>query len=167
MSSDPGCAQRPEDPASDHDDSAEDRAGDLADVMAALTARDPPPPPSSSSGADGLKNEAAAQAKRKGQGPPSRPKLTGRKLSLQERGPGQGGHAASNRGTPRKPTVESKSVSISDAQVRLIITTQDCIQLNQYKLQTEIGKGSYGVVKLAYNQDDDKYYVSLLVFKRI
>ncbi|PKU31735.1 hypothetical protein llap_17961 [Limosa lapponica baueri] len=34
----------------------------------------------------------------------------------------------------------------------------DCVQLNQYKLQSEIGKGSYGVVKLAYNENDDKYY---------
>lgn len=61
---------------------------------------------------------------------------------------------------------------------------QDCIQLNQYKLKTEIGKvinhphaevnhegrcinlvsslqGSYGVVKLAWNEDSEQYYVSL------
>uniref|UniRef100_A0A3Q2FP57 non-specific serine/threonine protein kinase n=2 Tax=Cyprinodon variegatus TaxID=28743 RepID=A0A3Q2FP57_CYPVA len=68
-----------------------------------------------------------------------RPHLSARKLSLQERGTYQ-------------PTVESKRVSISDSQ--------DCIQLNQYKLKSEIGKGSYGVVKLAYNEDDDKHYVS-------
>uniref|UniRef100_A0A8C7EFQ2 Protein kinase domain-containing protein n=1 Tax=Nothoprocta perdicaria TaxID=30464 RepID=A0A8C7EFQ2_NOTPE len=37
---------------------------------------------------------------------------------------------------------------------------QDCVQLNQYKLKDEIGKGSYGVVKLAYNEDDNTYYVS-------
>ncbi|CAL8266695.1 unnamed protein product [Merluccius merluccius] len=161
MSSDPGRAGRPADPA-DLDDSADEHAGDLADVMAALTARDPPPPPSSSSssGTNGLKNGAAAKAKRKGQGPPSRPQLTGRKLSLQERGTYQGGsgHAASHRAAPRRPTVESKRVSISDAQ--------DCIQLNQYKLQSEIGKGSYGVVKLAYNEDDDKYYAMKLVSKK-
>uniref|UniRef100_G3QA09 calcium/calmodulin-dependent protein kinase n=1 Tax=Gasterosteus aculeatus aculeatus TaxID=481459 RepID=G3QA09_GASAC len=77
-----------------------------------------------------------------------RPHLTGRKLSLQE------------RGTYRSsgPTVESKRVSISDAQ--------DCIQLNQYKLKSEIGKGSYGVVKLAYNEDDDKHYAMKLVSKK-
>lgn len=66
---------------------------------------------------------------------------------------------------------------------------QDCVQLNQYKLNKEIGKvinqnstlaswktsaefmklftfvistlqGSYGVVKLAYNEDSEQYYVS-------
>ena len=33
-------------------------------------------------------------------------------------------------------------------------------QLNQYKLKDEIGKGSYGIVKLAYNDLDNKNYVS-------
>ncbi|XP_056450987.1 calcium/calmodulin-dependent protein kinase kinase 1 isoform X1 [Gadus chalcogrammus] len=71
---------------------------------------------------------------------------------------GGAGHAASHRAAPRRPTVESKRVSISDAQ--------DCIQLNQYKLQSEIGKGSYGVVKLAYNEEDDKYYAMKMVSKK-
>ena len=35
------------------------------------------------------------------------------------------------------------------------------IQLNQYKLKDEIGKGSYGIVKLAYNNQDNRNYVSL------
>uniref|UniRef100_A0A3B1K1E5 non-specific serine/threonine protein kinase n=1 Tax=Astyanax mexicanus TaxID=7994 RepID=A0A3B1K1E5_ASTMX len=69
-----------------------------------------------------------------------RPHLSGRKMSLQE------------RGTYLSAGGGSKRVSISDAQ--------DCIQLNQYKLKSEIGKGSYGVVKLAYNEDEDKNYVS-------
>uniref|UniRef100_A0A665U9M6 calcium/calmodulin-dependent protein kinase n=1 Tax=Echeneis naucrates TaxID=173247 RepID=A0A665U9M6_ECHNA len=77
---------------------------------------------------------------------PLRPHLTGRKLSLQE------------RGTYLSPTVESKRVSISDSQ--------DCIQLNQYKLKSEIGKGSYGVVKLAYNEDDEKHYAMKVVSKK-
>ncbi|KAJ7995601.1 hypothetical protein DPEC_G00246280, partial [Dallia pectoralis] len=51
-----------------------------------------------------------------------------------------------------------KRVSISDSQ--------DCIQLNQYKLKDEIGKGSYGVVKLAYNEDDDQYYAMKVVSKK-
>ncbi|KAJ0061695.1 hypothetical protein NL108_006821, partial [Boleophthalmus pectinirostris] len=42
----------------------------------------------------------------------------------------------------------------------------DCIQLNQYKLKSEIGKGSYGVVKLAYNEDDEKHYAMKLVSKK-
>ncbi|XP_059913326.1 calcium/calmodulin-dependent protein kinase kinase 1 isoform X1 [Gadus macrocephalus] len=159
MSGDPGCGRRASDPAP-LGDSADERTGELADVMAALMACDPPPP-STTPGANGLKNgAAAAAARRKGQGPPPRPQLTGRKLSLQERGMHQGGpgHAASHRTAPRRPTVESKRVSISDAQ--------DCIQLNQYKLQSEIGKGSYGVVKLAYNEEDDKYYAMKMVSKK-
>uniref|UniRef100_A0AAY4B3H7 calcium/calmodulin-dependent protein kinase n=1 Tax=Denticeps clupeoides TaxID=299321 RepID=A0AAY4B3H7_9TELE len=42
----------------------------------------------------------------------------------------------------------------------------DCIQLNQYKLKDEIGKGSYGVVKLAYNEDDEQYYAMKVVSKK-
>nr|XP_060613618.1 calcium/calmodulin-dependent protein kinase kinase 1-like [Anolis sagrei ordinatus] len=42
----------------------------------------------------------------------------------------------------------------------------DCVQLNQYKLKTEIGKGSYGVVKLAYNENDDQYYAMKVLSKK-
>uniref|UniRef100_A0A672FWQ6 calcium/calmodulin-dependent protein kinase n=1 Tax=Salarias fasciatus TaxID=181472 RepID=A0A672FWQ6_SALFA len=84
---------------------------------------------------------------------PCRPHLTGRKLSLQERG-----YTHISPRVARRPTVECKRVSISDSQ--------DCIQLNQYKLKSEIGKGSYGVVKLAYNEDDDKHYAMKLVSKK-
>uniref|UniRef100_A0A4W6EG12 calcium/calmodulin-dependent protein kinase n=1 Tax=Lates calcarifer TaxID=8187 RepID=A0A4W6EG12_LATCA len=84
---------------------------------------------------------------------PLRPHLTGRKLSLQERG-----YTHISPRVARRPTVESKRVSISDSQ--------DCIQLNQYKLKSEIGKGSYGVVKLAYNEDDDKHYAMKVVSKK-
>uniref|UniRef100_A0A3Q4GK17 Calcium/calmodulin-dependent protein kinase kinase 1, alpha a n=2 Tax=Neolamprologus brichardi TaxID=32507 RepID=A0A3Q4GK17_NEOBR len=72
---------------------------------------------------------------------PSRPHLTGRKLSLQER----------THISPRRPTVESKRVSISDSQVRIFLICYFSFS------------GSYGVVKLAYNEDDDKHYVSYLV----
>uniref|UniRef100_A0A672L4V7 non-specific serine/threonine protein kinase n=1 Tax=Sinocyclocheilus grahami TaxID=75366 RepID=A0A672L4V7_SINGR len=100
--------------------------------------------------------------------------LSDRKLSLQERSqtlsspcgsPGLNGRYIypslpyspitsphSSPRLPRRPTVESHRVSITDLQ--------DCVQLNQYKLKDEIGKGSYGVVKLAYNEDDNTYYVS-------
>ncbi|XP_061136320.1 calcium/calmodulin-dependent protein kinase kinase 1b [Syngnathus typhle] len=77
-----------------------------------------------------------------------RARLSDRKLSLQERG----GHVV------RQPTVETKRVSITDAQ--------DFVQLNQYKLKKEIGKGSYGVVKLAYNQDSERYYAMKVVSKK-
>ncbi|NXT37432.1 KKCC1 kinase, partial [Pelecanoides urinatrix] len=101
--------------------------------------------------------------------PLTRPVLSSRKLSLQERS--SGGYLASSN-TPgygpyatgpsprimRRPTIESNRVSISD--------TEDCMQLNQYKLQSEIGKGSYGVVKLAYNENDDKYYAMKVLSKK-
>uniref|UniRef100_A0AAQ5ZJ00 calcium/calmodulin-dependent protein kinase n=1 Tax=Amphiprion ocellaris TaxID=80972 RepID=A0AAQ5ZJ00_AMPOC len=67
--------------------------------------------------------------------------LSDRKLSLQERSQSA-----------------SHSVSITDLQ--------DCVQLNQYKLKDEIGKGSYGVVKLAYNEDDNTYYAMKVLSKR-
>ncbi|XP_012678508.1 calcium/calmodulin-dependent protein kinase kinase 1-like isoform X2 [Clupea harengus] len=79
--------------------------------------------------------------------------MSDRKLSLQERSTFQ----ASGR-TARRPTIESNRVSISDGE--------DCVQLNQYKLKDEIGKGSYGVVKLAYNQDDEQYYAMKVVSKK-
>ncbi|XP_040037090.2 calcium/calmodulin-dependent protein kinase kinase 1 isoform X2 [Gasterosteus aculeatus] len=151
MSSDPGRAR----PNPDSDK----QTGSLTDIMAAMTTDD-----ADVSAANGLRNGGAqqdgAQAKRTRA---MRPHLTGRKLSLQERGtyrssgPG-GGYAHISPRVARRPTVESKRVSISDAQ--------DCIQLNQYKLKSEIGKGSYGVVKLAYNEDDDKHYAMKLVSKK-
>ncbi|XP_074153879.1 calcium/calmodulin-dependent protein kinase kinase 1 [Sminthopsis crassicaudata] len=104
---------------------------------------------------------------------PVRPSLTDRKLSLQEKpsrnclsaacpsvsGPYATGPA--NHISPRvarRPTIESNRVSISDVE--------DCVQLNQYKLQSEIGKGSYGVVRLAYNESDDKYYAMKVLSKK-
>ncbi|XP_043850330.1 calcium/calmodulin-dependent protein kinase kinase 1 [Dromiciops gliroides] len=100
---------------------------------------------------------------------PGRPSLSNRKLSLQER-PSRSGLSAActsasgpcaDRISPRavrRPTVESNRVSVSDVE--------DCVQLNQYKLQREIGKGSYGVVRLAYNESDDKYYAMKVLSKR-
>ncbi|NXH83356.1 KKCC2 kinase, partial [Edolisoma coerulescens] len=106
--------------------------------------------------------------------------LSGRKLSLQERpqparSPGSGNGANerfiypslpyspvtsphSSPRLPRRPTVESNRVSITGLQ--------DCVQLNQYKLKDEIGKGSYGVVKLAYNEDDNTYYAMKVLSKK-
>uniref|UniRef100_A0A673BGX8 calcium/calmodulin-dependent protein kinase n=1 Tax=Sphaeramia orbicularis TaxID=375764 RepID=A0A673BGX8_9TELE len=82
--------------------------------------------------------------------------LSDRKLSLQERSQ----TASSPCSSPglNGPTVESHSVSITDLQ--------DCVQLNQYKLKDEIGKGSYGVVKLAYNEDDNTYYAMKVLSKK-
>ncbi|CAL8352814.1 unnamed protein product [Lota lota] len=79
---------------------------------------------------------------------PHRLTMSDRKLSLQERG---------SRGA-KQPTIETKHVSITDGE--------DCVQLNQYKLQSEIGKGSYGVVKLAYDEDAGKFYAMKVVSKK-
>uniref|UniRef100_A0A8D0WKC6 non-specific serine/threonine protein kinase n=1 Tax=Sus scrofa TaxID=9823 RepID=A0A8D0WKC6_PIG len=94
----------------------------------------------------------------------ARPSLSARKFSLQERPAGscleaQAGPYATGPASHisprawRRPTIESHHVAISDAE--------DCVQLNQYKLQSEIGKGAYGVVRLAYNESEDRHYVSL------
>ncbi|KAM4796591.1 calcium/calmodulin-dependent protein kinase kinase 1 [Rhinophrynus dorsalis] len=102
----------------------------------------------------------------------SRPTLSNRKFSLQERPSGgclpsysqtyglyaTGPASHISPRIVRRPTIESNRVSISDSD--------DCVQLNQYKLQSEIGKGSYGVVKLAYNQSDDKYYAMKVLSKK-
>ncbi|KAK1328630.1 hypothetical protein QTO34_012203 [Cnephaeus nilssonii] len=137
-------------------------------------------------------------------GSQARPHLSSRKLSLQERSQldanGRGIHPAqpsspvgspqSSPRPPRRPTVESRHVSITGMQ--------DCVQLNQYTLKDEIGKasilgarmcqilgggggqpselgegeeslearGSYGVVKLAYNENDNTYYAMKVLSKK-
>uniref|UniRef100_F6R1V5 calcium/calmodulin-dependent protein kinase n=1 Tax=Callithrix jacchus TaxID=9483 RepID=F6R1V5_CALJA len=113
-------------------------------------------------------------------GSQARPHLSGRKLSLQERSqPGLAAGGSLNMNgrcicpslpyspvsspqssprLPRRPTVESHHVSITGMQ--------DCVQLNQYTLKDEIGKGSYGVVKLAYNENDNTYYAMKVLSKK-
>ncbi|XP_071619678.1 calcium/calmodulin-dependent protein kinase kinase 2 isoform X2 [Heliangelus exortis] len=113
-----------------------------------------------------------------GREPRAKLHFSGRKLSLQERpqpprSPGDGTTERfiypslpyspvtsphSSPRLPRRPTVESNRVSITGLQ--------DCVQLNQYKLKDEIGKGSYGVVKLAYNEDDNTYYAMKVLSKK-
>ncbi|XP_047235701.1 calcium/calmodulin-dependent protein kinase kinase 1 isoform X2 [Girardinichthys multiradiatus] len=151
MSSDPGCERL--------DPNSPKQTSSLTDIMAAMTTKDP-----EGSSANGMKNSKTQQDDRQGKRVQvMRPHLSGRKLSLQERGTylSAGSEVAYTHISPRgarRPTVESKRVSISDSQ--------DCIQLNQYKLKSEIGKGSYGVVKLAYNEDDDKHYAMKVLSKK-
>ncbi|XP_012868610.1 PREDICTED: calcium/calmodulin-dependent protein kinase kinase 1 [Dipodomys ordii] len=101
--------------------------------------------------------------------PPARPSLSARKFSLQERPAGscleaQAGPYATGPASHisprawRRPTIESHHVAISD--------TEDCVQLNQYKLQSEIGKGAYGVVRLAYNESEDRHYAMKVLSKK-
>uniref|UniRef100_A0A8C3YSC6 calcium/calmodulin-dependent protein kinase n=1 Tax=Catagonus wagneri TaxID=51154 RepID=A0A8C3YSC6_9CETA len=99
----------------------------------------------------------------------ARPSLSARKFSLQERPAGscleaQAGPYATGPASHisprawRRPTIESHHVAISDAE--------DCVQLNQYKLQSEIGKGAYGVVRLAYNESEDRHYAMKVLSKK-
>uniref|UniRef100_A0A3B4AKS0 Protein kinase domain-containing protein n=1 Tax=Periophthalmus magnuspinnatus TaxID=409849 RepID=A0A3B4AKS0_9GOBI len=87
---------------------------------------------------------------------PARPHLSGRKLSLQERGTYHPPHTSPR--VARRPTVESKRVSISDPYLLII--------LNSPIYMSFLLQGSYGVVKLAYNEDDDKHYAMKLVSKK-
>ncbi|XP_031570435.1 calcium/calmodulin-dependent protein kinase kinase 1-like isoform X2 [Actinia tenebrosa] len=58
----------------------------------------------------------------------------------------------------RPPTVESTSVSIQESE--------NFTQLNQYKLMDEIGKGSYGVVRLCYSDFDQSNYAMKIISKK-
>uniref|UniRef100_A0A674IFA1 Calcium/calmodulin dependent protein kinase kinase 1 n=1 Tax=Terrapene triunguis TaxID=2587831 RepID=A0A674IFA1_9SAUR len=86
---------------------------------------------------------------------PTRPVLSSRKLSLQERptgsylastnAPGYGPYATGplthiSPRIVRRPTIESNRIAISDSE--------DCVQLNQYKLQSEIGKQPHYAMKV-------------------
>ncbi|XP_035743462.1 probable serine/threonine-protein kinase mkcC isoform X3 [Vespa mandarinia] len=67
----------------------------------------------------------------------------------------------SPQGSPRnrrRPLRESRRVSIDN--------TQGGLQLNQYRLLDNIGQGSYGIVKLAYNEEDDTHYAMKILSKR-
>ncbi|XP_052799906.1 calcium/calmodulin-dependent protein kinase kinase 1-like isoform X2 [Mya arenaria] len=59
----------------------------------------------------------------------------------------------------RQPTMETRRISVSDS-------SDGYMQLNQYKLKDEIGKGSYGIVKLAYNESDDVHYAMKILSKK-
>lgn len=58
----------------------------------------------------------------------------------------------------RAPLRESRRVSIEQSGVYC--------QLNQYRLMDSIGQGSYGVVKLAYNEEDDTHYAMKILSKK-
>jgi len=58
----------------------------------------------------------------------------------------------------RKPLKETKRVNSEQ--------NGDYIQLNQYKLQGVVGQGSYGIVKLAYNEEDDTNYAMKILSKK-
>ncbi|XP_071748751.1 calcium/calmodulin-dependent protein kinase kinase 1 [Lepeophtheirus salmonis] len=60
----------------------------------------------------------------------------------------------------RKPLRETKRVnSISE-------DNGEYVQLNQYKLEQNLGQGSYGIVKLVHNKEDDNHYALKIVSKK-
>nr|XP_049698853.1 calcium/calmodulin-dependent protein kinase kinase 1 isoform X2 [Helicoverpa armigera] len=59
---------------------------------------------------------------------------------------------------PRRAPRESRRVSLAQAS--------GYVQLNQYRLLEPIGQGSYGIVKLAYNEEDDTHYAMKILSKR-
>ncbi|GAA6066830.1 calcium/calmodulin-dependent protein kinase kinase 1 isoform X1, partial [Tachysurus ichikawai] len=109
MSSDPGYGGPELEPDSDSTSSSSSPVP-LSGKMAAITLTDPSP--------NGLRNGAGLK-----RAPPQRPHLSGRKMSLQERGTylsAGGGAERISHISPRaarRPTIESKRVSISDSQV--------------------------------------------------
>lgn len=72
--------------------------------------------------------------------------------------PSSAGSQASSSHLRRPPTKESRSVSISE--------TDNFVQLNQYRLMDEIGKGSYGVVRLCYSDFDHTNYAMKIISKK-
>ncbi|XP_063368871.1 calcium/calmodulin-dependent protein kinase kinase 2 isoform X1 [Cydia amplana] len=63
-------------------------------------------------------------------------------------------------GSPRvrRAPRESRRVSLAQAP--------GYVQLNQYRLLEPIGQGSYGIVKLAYSEEDDTHYAMKILSKR-
>ncbi|XP_041971518.1 calcium/calmodulin-dependent protein kinase kinase 1 isoform X2 [Aricia agestis] len=75
-----------------------------------------------------------------------------------ERGPLRAARSAEG-GSPRaRRTRESRRVSLAQAA--------GYVQLNQYRLLEPIGQGSYGIVKLAYSEEDDTHYAMKILSKR-
>ncbi|XP_050679716.1 calcium/calmodulin-dependent protein kinase kinase 1 isoform X2 [Leptidea sinapis] len=68
--------------------------------------------------------------------------------------------AECNQGSPRarRAPRESRRVSLAQAP--------GYVQLNQYRLLEPIGQGSYGLVKLAYSEEDDTHYAMKILSKR-
>ncbi|XP_022233257.2 calcium/calmodulin-dependent protein kinase kinase 1 isoform X2 [Drosophila obscura] len=66
------------------------------------------------------------------------------------------GSPRSNRRRP--PLRESRRISIEKSG--------SFLQLNQYKLMDQIGQGSYGLVKLAYSEEDSTHYAMKILSKK-
>lgn len=67
----------------------------------------------------------------------------------------------------KESETEKNQVLTETNSMSLIEDPEGYTQLNQYKLKDEIGKGSYGIVKLAYNKEDNRNYVNLVLEKNL
>ncbi|XP_039752822.1 calcium/calmodulin-dependent protein kinase kinase 2 isoform X1 [Pararge aegeria] len=66
----------------------------------------------------------------------------------------------SGQGSPKARRIPRESRRVSLAQA------SGYVQLNQYRLLEPIGQGSYGIVKLAYSEEDDTHYAMKILSKR-
>ncbi|CAG0916905.1 unnamed protein product [Notodromas monacha] len=69
-----------------------------------------------------------------------------------------GSPSCSPRFARRKPLRSTQTVSME--------CKDGYTQLNQYRLKEDIGQGSYGIVKLAYNEEDDIHYAMKILSKK-
>lgn len=69
-----------------------------------------------------------------------------------------GGHPVQGHTSPGKPVLEKQRF--------LQTLEQESERLNQYHLREDLGQGSYGMVKLAYNEDDNNYYAMKILSKK-
>ncbi|XP_023941983.2 calcium/calmodulin-dependent protein kinase kinase 1 isoform X2 [Bicyclus anynana] len=67
---------------------------------------------------------------------------------------------SSGQGSPKARRIPRESRRVSLAQA------SGYVQLNQYRLLEPIGQGSYGIVKLAYSEEDDTHYAMKILSKR-
>ncbi|GAB0091652.1 calcium/calmodulin-dependent protein kinase kinase 1 [Sergentomyia squamirostris] len=67
-------------------------------------------------------------------------------------------YGSPHSGRRRTPLRESRRISIEQSG--------SFLQLNQYKLLDQIGQGSYGLVKLAYSEEDSIHYAMKILSKR-
>ncbi|XP_050460764.1 calcium/calmodulin-dependent protein kinase kinase 1 [Cataglyphis hispanica] len=71
------------------------------------------------------------------------------------------------QGSPRmRNRVLNREHSVGANTCNFIDNQHDSQQLNQYKVLDEIGKGSFGVVKKVYNEEDGVHYAMKIVSKR-
>ena len=65
-------------------------------------------------------------------------------------------HSNQNNTSQKKITTEIKITTNDDGNM----------QINNYLILENLGKGSFGTVKLCYNILDEKYYVNLNLFRQ-